>query len=193
MHTVQGVVTLIPPKAGTPVRLRGQRGLFERLSLSSDPVAQTGNPRAPEHNGFWAFPFGWFDLFFAYHAYDAVLPKHLRGDAVDWEERAAWIRGPGRTSMRRRQFWWDGPVWSRLTPAGERAGDTASNSWYCHPSPVEFSKAFARFLGRGGLYGPNRGPCDDVLYWTRWGIWGDEAEVFLPTDAGRGANNHMRR
>ncbi len=135
-----------------------------------------------------------YDLFFAAHAYDAVLPKHLRDGNVEgvWDARAEWIRGPGRDVLRRRRFWWDGPVWSRLTPNGERAGTTAANSWFCHPSPVEFSKAFARFLGRGGLYGPHRNPVDGELGWTRWGIWGDEAEVFLPTDSGRNQTNCMR-
>lgn len=189
---MDGRVERIPAKAGTPVRLRGQRGLFERLSVTSDPVAQSGNPRAPEPNGFWAFPFGWFDMFFAYHAYDAVLPKHLRCDDAGYDERAAWIRGPGRVALRRRRFWWDGPVWSRLAPNGERAGTTATNSWFCHPSPVEFSKAFAKLLGRGGLYGPCRLDSGEELHWVRFGIWGDEAEVFLPTANGRGKPNVMR-
>lgn len=35
--------------------------------------------RAPESKGLWAFPFPHFDLFYAYHKYTDLAPKHLRG------------------------------------------------------------------------------------------------------------------
>lgn len=43
--------------------------------------------RAPERVGMWAFPYPFFDIFFAYHKYTDLAPKELRGR---WPSAASW-------------------------------------------------------------------------------------------------------
>lgn len=57
------------------------RNGFLKLTRLGPPkiVKQVKNDRAPENHGLWAFPWPYFDLFFAYHRYTLLLPKHLQG------------------------------------------------------------------------------------------------------------------
>jgi hypothetical protein len=182
-RTIEGMKGRVDTNA---VRRNGmftvQRGalLCERLCLTSAAVTQTDNRKAPERAGYWAFPWPHFDLYYAYHQYQAVLPKALRSEQdPGWHAVRAWIDKHGETTVRRRRFWWNGPIWSPIAPDGRN-----HDVWFCHSDAASYTKAIARALGPGGIYGYYRGIFDGELGLTRWGV-DHLLEVFLPTDKGR--------
>lgn len=108
--------------------------------------------RAPEPRGLWAFPWPYYDEFFAHHKWDEVLPKHLTRAAIKarleplWEadrtdaletadrlesERQAWIKANGAVQPIRR-FWWEGDVYARFGSVGQI--DLAA--WFLLPAGI---------------------------------------------------------
>lgn len=69
--------------------------------------------RAPEAHGLWAFPWPFFDFFFAAHKYWDVAPKWL-DKCETAEEVDEWIRKVGRRVMPIREFWFKGDLYSRV-------------------------------------------------------------------------------
>lgn len=125
--------------------LRNGALAFQRLGHLSAPkrrhVRAASIRRPPERRGLWAFPFGYFDMFYAAHKYDEVLPKRLRRTVPDeewpedgFERRQAWIREQGPKALPLRTFWVNGPVWSRFAPNGDDAGPIPGpDDWFLIP------------------------------------------------------------
>lgn len=63
--------------AGKPVLING----YLKMTRLGPPniVKQKNNKRAPERYGMWAFPWPYYDSFFTYHRYMALLPREFRG------------------------------------------------------------------------------------------------------------------
>lgn len=53
---------------------------FLRLGAIEFGEQSRWSSRAPESKGMWAFPYPFFDMFFAYHKYSDLLPKRYRGN-----------------------------------------------------------------------------------------------------------------
>lgn len=67
------------------LRYRGGELLMQRLGHLNAVRQDLGwsVERAPARKGIWAFPFPYFDMFYAYHKYNEVLPKELRREAME--------------------------------------------------------------------------------------------------------------
>jgi hypothetical protein len=127
--------------------------------------------RAPERRGLWAFPFPYFDDWFACHKWDEVLPKDLRMAALKatdsdaererlYAAREAWMRA-NAGQMPVRHFWWEGDVWARFSATG----DIIHGGWQLLPMGV-----YARLARR----------LEPEMSWTH-----DHMEVFLAQGRGR--------
>lgn len=126
-----------------PVKMVGQSGTW---------VAA----RAPESRGLWAFPWPYYDEYFAHHKWDEVLPKQLTKVAIGlaydaladdrvaqqalneklWAERAAWIKANQKVQPIHR-FWWSGDVYARFGPRGMADAD----GWFLLPMGVYLAQA----------------------------------------------------
>ena len=125
------------------------------------PVRQGRDSPAPTRRGWWAFPAGWFDWFYAFHTFDEVVPKRLvtgsgwsdrqvsrspgRENARDREE---WIESVGRRVVRRHRFSWSGPVWSPLAPSGKPAAHWHEREFVLHPSATDYLCALRRAVAK---------------------------------------------
>lgn len=106
-------------------------------------VRQRRGSRAPARHGVWAFPWPFFDMYYAAHKFETAMPKALRQDrgfddlvtlpedrrpqtseewSAYWEARERWVREHRRQVMPIREFWWDAPVYTHLNRAGEYVG-----------------------------------------------------------------------
>jgi hypothetical protein len=79
---------------------------------------------APKRRGFWAFPYPFFDEYFAYHKFTDIMPKRLSDDDSPVEDAIAWIENVGRRVVPVREFWYKGDVFSHFKPNGERSAST---------------------------------------------------------------------
>lgn len=180
------------------MQFRGGKLRCQRLG-TINPVRQVGNLKAPCARGIWAFPFGHFDMYFAYHKYEEVLPRHLRQDelralfdrqddltagelaALDelaerrWQERDAWIRRHGRAQMPLRDFWYAGEVYGHI----QRDGTALGPSEWVRMTVAEWHKAARRSMASPWGFGLGR--WDDGR--GRQGLTrlcSDHLELFLP-------------
>ena len=139
----------------------------------ADQVKRPSPHTAPEKRGLWAFPYPYFDDFYAWHKWDEVLPARLCYDAIAglvfgdeataealWAERDGWIEAH-RDTMPLRNFWWQGDLWAHFSPTGDILGN---NSW-----TLLTLDEFERFIRR---YEPDGRP-------------DDYAEIFLSPSRGR--------
>lgn len=202
------------------------------------PAKQDRWDRAPESKGLWAFPFPYFDMFFAYGQYTRLLPKELKtrrevglpgpgylpasldriitvsglpvtgltlmpetdddyehfidsatGEAVQADDafqdaRDAWVKNVGRRILPVRKFWYSGPLYSHISPAGTpgSAGTLTmapeDTDWY-RMDAVEFARLVKKIRGREGIeYSPERG-----LEHFKYSM--DHLEVFIPATGGK--------
>lgn len=94
-------------------RLRYQGGelLFQRLGHLNAVRQDLGwsVERAPARRGIWAFPFPYFDAFYAYHKFDEVLPKKLRRAALqelnEQRDQVAVPRSELRSALEKLSPW----------------------------------------------------------------------------------------
>ena len=145
--------------------------------------------RAPNSRGMWAFPYPYFELSFAAHQYDYLMPKRLqknghypllstdylyKGEPLPlhsvippldadgllpkdykvregfWDDRDKWVKTVGRKILPFRKFWYEGDLYSHISPKGEvgdvglRSPETAS--WY-----RMYARTFATAATKVGL------------------------------------------
>ena len=145
--------SLTPPHGAHPAgknklfQLRGQRMLMQRIGVLkpvrqrsltfSEPgygltVAGRRNPRAPEARGIWAFPYPFFDPYFASFQFSLALPKWLNklnaeldGTDESYEAYEAAFQGWQKTPeakkvLQVKNFWVSGSVYTHL---GDGGGD----------------------------------------------------------------------
>lgn len=173
-----------PPPA--PLTLRDGKLCFQRLGALNAPSRRHVRDRSirtpPERRGLWAFPFGYLDLFFAFHKYQEVMPKHLHREAIAavedpdlsnalWAERERWMADVAPRAMPMRTFWQGGQVYTRLTASGE---DLGSSEWNRMEVPL-FLKAARKHLASplGPRYEAD--PYFGIVHQNS-----DALEVFLP-------------
>lgn len=139
----------VPPISASRIVMRGGAIKMQRrgsINVQDQTVGRYAG-RAPERRGIWAFPFPYFDDFFANHKWEEVLPKALRGlndrarageeiSQESWDARANWIRAH-RGLMPIRTFWWEGDVYARFTSAGL----VDERGWSLLPSGIYVSAA----------------------------------------------------
>lgn len=149
-------------RAPQPLVLRDGALAFQRLGSLAAPkrrhVRRHSIRIPPERRGLWAFPFGYFDMYYAVHKFEEVLPKALRRDAIvaagndeGWTARRdAWVAAHGAEVLPLRTFWVDGPVWSRIPPSG-RLDDAGIGPEDWHLIPLERYVHSARRLVKYGF------------------------------------------
>lgn len=122
----------IPPLRHSRITVRGGAVLLVRRGPLNfvDQKRGFAGARAPERRGLWAFPYPFYDEFFAHHKWDEVLPKHLTRAAlmaayeagVDtntlYEERDKWIK-KNQSVQPLRRFWWEGELYTRFARGGK--------------------------------------------------------------------------
>lgn len=82
------------------IRMQGGALLLWRLG-PLEYGEQSRWSRAPESRGMWAFPWPFFDDWFALHQYSYLMPKRLRGTSSGWPEHRSWyVDATGRTPDR---------------------------------------------------------------------------------------------
>lgn len=66
------------------MRYRSGRLLFQRLGHLNAVRQDLGfcQERSPERKGIWAFPWPYFESFYAWHKFDEVLPRELRRESL---------------------------------------------------------------------------------------------------------------
>lgn len=74
-----------------PQRFQHRKGFLKLQRLGPIKFGEQSrwSVRAPESVGMWAFPYPFFDIFFAYHKYTDLAPKELRGR---WPQNASWYQ-----------------------------------------------------------------------------------------------------
>ena len=122
---------------------RGGCVRFQRFGQINSKTQKKKNGNAvvaPANRGVWAFPYPYFDWFFASHCWDKYLPKHLRrasiraadeaGEDVThlWEEADAWMRR-NQHKFKIREFWYGGDVYSRFNANGKVTSEGAFGSF----------------------------------------------------------------
>lgn len=142
------------------VTVRNRRMLFQRFG-TLNPVRQRRDSPAPTARGFWAFPFPYFDWFYASHQIERLLPKPLRHDrgfdpdaivtpdedrdtwtreqwSEHWDARKRWMDEHSRL-LQVTKFWHPGPVFAHLDERGRYLG------WEWHELSIgQLSKAIRR-------------------------------------------------
>lgn len=158
--------------------------------------------KPPVNRGMWAFPYPAFDMFFAHHKIEPLLPSNLRsknitalydkakaeGQENDEKFREAYqhlwdLREKAskklKNKMRPKTFWWDGPIYSHIAPKGMQDD---CKSWYLWTDLKAWAKeanknmvtfdAFAAFDIKPNI--AEKG-------FPTYGV--DELELFLPEKA----------
>lgn len=161
----------------TPVRQRN----LERLGDPSS-VQSRRNPRAPENRGLWAFPFPFFDSFFAAHHYEMALPKRLQAETFQaqfteeqeptredydrlYQQRNDYYRSPaGRQRLRVRKFWVSGELYTHID---------------VHDADSEWIKmSVSQFVQRlPKLYAQDLGYANNA--WGQWKNWRPDGKAFM--------------
>ncbi|WP_217924685.1 hypothetical protein [Miltoncostaea oceani] len=175
-----------PGPPPSKLTLQGGRLCFQRLGHLNAPRARDVRRRSirtpPERRGLWAFPFGFMDLFFAYHKFDEVVPRHLRDAVIKaadpevapglWKEREHWINSKGARALPLKTFWQGGDLYTRLDRTGEplEHGDE-----WMRMSVSEFAHAARRHLASSEGLGYMT---EDYFGTIR--VSADCLEVFLP-------------
>jgi hypothetical protein len=170
---------------------------FRRLG-AVNAVRQRSGSRAPARHGVWAFPWPLFDMYYAVHKFETVLPKRLRMRtgfdevivpaedqlpqtdedwAAFWQGRDAWMREHGLQVLPIRDFWWSGPVYAHLNRSGEYVG---MGEWELL-SVREFEVAVRRHIAGLGRHRSFRARSYEL------GVF----EVFIPMR--RGGRDHRPR
>lgn len=166
-------------------KFRGGAMLFNRLG-PANPQKQThreGNI-APVSRGIWAFPYPLNDFWFSFRQWERLLPQNLQDEYYDehresWNEEeqedwgnrreAALKEIQRRPENRLKKIWWDGPVYSHITPQ-----EGTDNNWYLYDTPNEFLE-----VARKQLWTWMRFNKDDPVFKTTYSL--DHLEVFLPS------------
>lgn len=131
-------------------KVESRQGFVKFWRLGSlDFREQSRWARAPQSRGLWAFPYPFFDLFFAYHQYTDLLPKRLRDGKGELGEESEWVNKVGRKILPVREFWFKGDVFTHFLPNGE-VGDTG----LFEPEDTEWSRMdvtrMSRFIASSG-------------------------------------------
>lgn len=178
-----------------PFKRKGLSGLFRRFGpLAAQKQTHRESYVAPYRRGIWAFPYPYFDMWFASHNFNKYMAKKF--DRINeskpefelFESCDEWIRAcdiheaeqlaleeeyKEKVAKIYRQlmktFWYKGRVYGRIAPRG--CG--GKNGWYCYESVPEFFKEARKHL---------------VSYWgggerkfvAGRGLSMDHLEVFLP-------------
>jgi GNAT superfamily N-acetyltransferase len=158
--------------------------------------------KPPVNRGMWAFPYPAFDIFFAYHKIEPLLPADLRRDNIsavydkakeegrendedfaemyqhlwDLREKASEKL---KNKMRPKTFWWDGPLYSHIAPQGMQDD---CKSWYLWTDLKAWAKAANKSMVTFDSYAafglkPNVAEKGFPTYSV------DHLEVFLPEKA----------
>jgi len=159
--------------------------------------------KPPVNRGMWAFPYPAFDMFFAHHKIEPLLPADLRSDAIratydkaqaegrdkDEDFREAYqhlwdLREKAseklKDKMRPKTFWWDGPIYSHISPH-EGENDLGSG-WYLWTDLKAWAKAANKSMVAFDSYkafGVKANPAEQGFPTYS----SDHLEVFLPEKA----------
>lgn len=176
-------VSRAPDKLGKlrrrgPVGRRDNGLVFERLAAGAEPVSQQPGAPAPAKHGYWAFPWPWFDAFWAFHQFDSYAPKSTTGDYTSLNQ---WIDQIGRGVVQLHRFVWTDDIYARIDHRGKLVRGNRDDAWCLH-TVDSFEKALCRWLGPMGRFGWDSYDGNDpqiVRYAVDHGL-----EVFLPTRKG---------
>jgi GNAT superfamily N-acetyltransferase len=187
----------------TDFRFKKGALLMQRLGPINAQKQRIIIRKPPVNRGMWAFPYPAFDMFFAHHKIEPMLPADLRTDAI----RAAYDKAKeeGRDNdedfkeayqhlwdlrekasdklkdkMRPKTFWWDGPIYSHISPH-EGENDLGS-SWYLWTDLKAWAKAANKSMVTFDSYkafGLKANPAEQGFPTYS----ADHLEVFLPEKA----------
>lgn len=144
-------------ESNTRLQIKGNAILMNRVGpINAQKQTHTGHQAAPTKRGMWAFPYPYFEWFFASHVLNKGLPKRLdwrnyREASQAYQDQIGvdqWIKEYKEamdhqwSHFKIKQFWWNKPFYSRLykhapycTPHGD--------GWYRWTEPREFAKFVA--------------------------------------------------
>jgi hypothetical protein len=164
--------------------------------INSQKQSHTTGSTAPVKRGMWAFPFPAMDRFFVSHRYEYYLPKHCKmvnirkmqnenekndkptnyGLDDIWDEREKALARINKSGvMKTKNFWWKGPIYSRIAPKG----DKSEASWYLWTDLKEWARV-ANASMVAGTWEKHSEPGAPMRFQT-FGV--DHLELFLPMKA----------
>lgn len=134
---------------------------------------------APESSGMWAFPWPFFDYYYAAHQHYDILPKKLANEGTP-EEISSWLKNVAPRVVPLRKFWYRGDVYSHMAPLSQKGDDTlmrSLSSW----GLIDVERFAVKLRTTGYQYGFETGQYGQA---TSYRASIDHMEVFIPRGRG---------